>query len=61
MSLKPVAPAAHILDMERGGGDRILYEKTIKSKLSGNEVYYRAYSLLVTLKNSCCKIHYQKF
>ena len=30
-------------------------------KTSGNEVYYTASSLLVTLKNSCSKVHCQKF
>ena len=38
----------------------ILCEKGIKSKLSGNEVYYTACSLLVILKNSCRKFHCQK-
>ena len=31
------------------------------SKTSGNEVYYTASSLLVILKNSCSKLHCQKF
>jgi hypothetical protein len=39
----------------------ISYEKRIKLKLSGNEVYYTAWHLLVILKNSCCKVHCQKY
>ena len=39
----------------------ILYEKGIKLEFSGNEVYYRACSSLVILKNSCNKPHYQIF
>jgi len=39
--------------------DKILYEKQIKSKISGNEVYYAACFLLVILKNSCSKLHSQ--
>ena len=38
----------------------ILQEKSFDSKFSGNEVYYTAYSLLVTLKNSCGKLHCKK-
>ena len=38
----------------------ILSEKGIKLKLSGNEVYYTACSLLVIFKNSCSKLHRQK-
>ena len=46
-------------------GDRrhlpsILNEKGIKSKLSGNKVYYAACSLLVTLKSLCSKLHCQR-
>jgi len=37
----------------------ILFEKVFKSKLSGNEVYYTACSLLVTLKDSCIIFHCQ--
>jgi len=53
----------------RGGGPRarlgsaqsgILYEKLFNLKLSGNEVYYTAWSLLVMLKNSCSKLRCQK-
>ena len=39
---------------------RILFEKGIKSKLSGNEVYYTACSLQVLSENSCSKFHCQK-
>jgi hypothetical protein len=28
--------------------------------LSGDDVYFTAYSLLVISNNSCCKLHYQK-
>ena len=38
----------------------ILHENKIKLKLSGNEVYYTARSLLVILENSCGKLHCQK-
>jgi len=38
-------------------GSRILYEKGIKLKLYGNEVYYTACSLLVILKNSCFNLN----
>ena len=38
-----------------------LYEKGIEMKLSGNEVYYTACSLLVILKYSCCRLHRQFF
>ena len=37
-----------------------LFEKGIKLKLSGNEDYYAACSLLVMLQNSCSKLHDQK-
>jgi len=37
----------------------ISYEKGIKSKLSGNEVYNTACCLLVILRNSCSKLHCQ--
>jgi hypothetical protein len=39
---------------------QISYEKGIRVKLSGTQVYYTAFSLLVTLKNSRCKLHYQE-
>ena len=35
-------------------------EQAFKLKLSGDEVYYTACSLLVVLKNSCSKLHCQK-
>ena len=38
----------------------VLHEKEFKLKLSGNEVYYTACSLLAILKNSCSKRHCQK-
>ena len=38
----PLRPAGAMLLQEQGGGFRILYEKRIKSKISGNEVYYTA-------------------
>ena len=38
----------------------ILYEKTFNLKLSGDQVYHAACSLLVILKNSCGKFHCQK-
>ena len=37
----------------------ILYEQGIKFKLSGDEVYYTACSLLVISRNSCSKLHRQ--
>ena len=37
------------------------YRKRVSiENLSGNEVYYTAWSLLVILKHLCSKIHYQK-
>ena len=39
---------------------KILHEKSFKLKLSGNEAYSTACSLLVTLKNSCSQLHCQK-
>ena len=39
---------------------QISYEKAFKLKLSGNEVYYTARSLLLILKHSCSKFHCQK-
>jgi len=38
----------------------ILHDQRIKLNLSGNEVHYSACSLLLTLKNSCSKVHCQK-
>ena len=45
----PAAPAAN------------LYEKAFELKLSGDEVYYAACSLLAILKNWCSKLHCQYF
>ena len=47
--------------MQRGvsSGGRTLYKKAFKSKLSGNEVYYTAYSLPVILKKLCSKLDCQ--
>ena len=42
------------------GGRPLLYEKRIRFRLDGNEIYYTACSLLVILKNSCSKLHCQK-
>jgi len=43
-------------------GRRRFYTKSFSIlKTAGNEVYYTASSLLVTLKNSCSKLHSQKF
>ena len=39
---------------------RISYEMTFSLKLSSDEVYYTARSLLVILKKSCSKHHCQK-
>ena len=36
------------------------YEKGIELNIYGNEIYYTAYSLLVILKNSCCKLQCKK-
>jgi hypothetical protein len=41
-------------------GAEISYEKGFELKLSGDEVYYTACSLLVVLKNSCGKLHCEK-
>ena len=38
----------------------ISYEKGIKLKLSGNEVYYTAWSSPVILKNLCSKLRCQR-
>ena len=38
----------------------IFYEKGIALKLSGDEIYYTAYSLLAILENSCGELHCQK-
>ena len=39
----------------------ILYEQTFDLKLSGNEVYYTAPSLLVIFFKTCGKLHRQIF
>ena len=44
----------------RPAAGRISNEKGIRSKKSGNEVYYSACSVLVILKNSCSQLHCQK-
>ena len=49
--------------VERGasfGTTIILFEKGIKSKLTGSKVYYTAFFLLGMLKNSCSELHRQK-
>ena len=40
--------------------EKVLYEKAFILKLSGNEVYNTACSLLVILKNSCSELHCQR-
>ena len=34
--------------------------RELNENLSGNDVYHKVCSLLVNLKNSCSKLHYQK-
>ena len=42
------------------GRSHFYMKRELDSKVSGNEVHYTGYSLLVILKNSCSKLHYHK-